>query len=137
MKTTFKAFNEAIEEMYYNDGKLLGYHITSKRNIKSIMRNGLVPHVPEDYDENGDMNGVYFFKTEQDARDALGQWFGDRIEEIEEETGRAYNEVCLEVDLTGLEYYLVDSVEYEWIYVSDIDEPEPISPDRILRVFPI
>lgn len=131
MKTTFKAFNEAVEEMYYNDGKLLGYHVTSKRNIKSIMKKGLVPHVPEDYGTDGDIEGVYLFKSIEDTRNALYNWFGERIEEIEEETGRDYNEVCLEVDLTDMEGSLIDSVEYEWTCV------DVIPPERILRVFTI
>jgi len=109
-----------------SEDKILGYHVTSKRNLKSIYKQGLLPHVPEDYGTSGDVEGVYLFKSLDDTRNALYNWFGERIEEIEEETGRPYNEVCLEVDLTGLDLY--DSVEYEWTCL------EVIPPDRILRV---
>lgn len=109
-----------------HQGMLLGYHVTSKRNLRSIMKKGLLPHVPEDYGERGDVEGVYLFKSLDDTRNALYNWFGERIEEIEEETGRPYNEVCLEVDITGLDLY--DSVEYEWTCL------EVIPPERILRV---
>lgn len=56
-----------------HQGRLLGYHVTSKRNLRSIMKKGLVPHVPEDYGEHGDVEGVYLFKSLDDTRTALMQ----------------------------------------------------------------
>lgn len=119
-----KSFNTLNE----SEDRLLGYHITSRRNLKSIMKKGLLPHVPEDYGEDGDVEGIYFFKSIDDTRNALYNWFGERIEEIEEETDRPYNETLLTVDLSGLEPYLIDSVEYEWICTVEVE------PSRIIDV---
>lgn len=119
-----KLFNEFINENN-NTEKLFGYHITRRLNIDSIMEDGLLPRIPEDYGYSGDIEGVYLFKTYEDAQTALYQWLGERIDEWEEETGEEYDEVCLVVDLSGLEEYLIDSVEYEWI-CTDIIEPERI-----------
>ena len=110
------------------DGKVIGYHVTDKRNIKSILIQGLIPQSPLDFGDSGDVKGVYLFKTKEDMESALGQWFGDRIEEWEEENDKKYKETCLTVDLTGLEPYLVDSVEYEWTCTATI------TPDRILKI---
>ena len=111
-----------------NSNKLLGYHITRRLNIDSIKENGLLPKVPEDFGEDGDIEGVYLFKTYDDAQTALYQWLGERIDDWEEKTGEEYDEVCLVVDLSGLEEYLINSVEYEWICTVKID------PERILKI---
>lgn len=112
----------------FNTGKLIAYHVTDERNIKSIMKQGLIPKVPEDFAQNGDVQGVYLFKTKDDMDNALYNWFGERIEEWEEENDKTYKETCLTVDLTGLELYLVDSVEYEWTCTTTI------TPDRIIKI---
>ena len=107
------------------------YHVTQRRKLKQIRKNGLIPHIPEDYGEKGDINGVYLFKTEDDARTALMQWFGERIEDWEEENNKIFDEICLEINISGLEDNLFDSVEYEWICLV------PIESSRILRIFEI
>jgi len=112
----------------FNTGNLIAYHVTDERNIKSIMKQGLIPKVPEDFAQNGDVKGVYLFKTRDDMDNALYNWLGERIEEWEEENDKKYKETCLTVDLTGLEPYLVDSVEYEWTCTATI------TPDRILKI---
>lgn len=109
----------------YNN-KVIAYHVTDKKNLESILKNGLEPKIPLDYGENGDVKGVYFFKTREDMNIALSSWFGDRMDEIEEETGEIYEEIELIVDITGLDR--IDSVEYEWIVT------ENISPDKIIDV---
>lgn len=49
MITIFKTF----EEFQYNqDGKLIGYHITQERNLKNILKKGLVPRVPKDFGDD-------------------------------------------------------------------------------------
>jgi hypothetical protein len=106
--TLVEYIREQIDELQY------AYHVTSRRNLKSIMRKGLEPRIPEDYGVNGDVKGVYLFKTLDDTKNALYNWLGERIEEIEEETGKNYNEVVLKINISGLEAYLIDSVEYEW-----------------------
>ena len=104
--------------------KTLGYHITRRTNLPSIRLNGLLPSVPEEFQ---DEEGVYFFKSKEGAVDALYNWLGERIEEWEEDNGEEYDEVCLTVDLTGLESELQDWGGYEWIY------PHVIPPARIIK----
>jgi len=115
-----KKFNENFNDSIY------GYHVTSRKNLKSIMETGLEPRVPEDYGVNGDIKGVYLFKTLDDTENALFNWLGERIEEWEEENDEEYDEVVLKVDLSGL--YLLDSVEFEWTCL------EHINPSRIVEI---
>jgi hypothetical protein len=110
----------------FNEKRIIGYHVTNQSNLKSILKKGIEPRVPEDFGENGDVKGVYLFKTGNDTNTALGNWFGERIEEWEEENDKEYKECILVVDLTGLDLY--DSVEFEWTCL------EHISPERIIQV---
>lgn len=103
----------------------VGYHITMKKNIPSILKTGLIPKMPLDYE---DIKGVYLFKTLEDVETALYQWMGERIDGIEDATGRPYLETLLTVNLDGLDDDLIDSVEYEWICTV------LISPERILSI---
>jgi hypothetical protein len=114
---------EEIEQSQY------AYHVTSRNNLKSIMKTGLEPRIPEDYANTGDVKGVYLFKTLDDTKNALYNWLGERIDDIEEETGKPYDEVVLKINISGLERYLIDSVEYEWTCVVRIE------PSRIIEVF--
>ena len=110
-----------ILEEYKKEYDHYGYHVTSGKNLESILKNGLRPGVPEDYGTNGDIEGVYLFKTYDDMENALFNWLGERIEEIEEETGETYDERCLKVDISGLDGYKIDSVEYEWVITTVIE----------------
>jgi hypothetical protein len=112
-------------KLFENFGRTIAYHITDEKNLKKISSEGLKVNVPTDYGESGDIEGVYLFKTIEDFDTALGSWFGERIEEIEEETGDEFRESLLVVDITGLDLY--DSVGFEWTCL------ENISPDRILE----
>lgn len=115
-------------EFYEINTSDFAYHVTSKNNLKSIMENGLEPRVPKDYGSDGDIKGVYLFKTRDDVENALYNWLGERIDEIEEESGEDYNEIILKINIKGLEDYLIDSVEYEWTCTTTID------PNRITIV---
>lgn len=107
--------------------KVIGYHVTSMKNLMRINEDGLIPNIPGDFN---DVKGVYLFKTRDDMHNALMGWFGERIEEWEEEFGESYNEVCLVVDITGLK--VLDSTGYEFTCL------DRISPDRIIDVeYPI
>jgi hypothetical protein len=110
----------------FNDKRIIGYHVTNQSNLKRILKTGLEPRVPEDFGEKGDVKGVYLFKTASDTDNALSNWFGERIEEWEEEHDKEFKECILVVDLTGLDLY--NSVEFEWTCL------EHISPDRIIQV---
>jgi GNAT superfamily N-acetyltransferase len=57
------------------------YHVTPKRNLKSIVQNGLRVRTPRDME---DEPGVYLFKDLSDAEDAVTNWMGDRFDEDEE-----------------------------------------------------
>ena len=57
------------------------YHVTSRKNLASIRRNGLKMHIPKDMD---DEEGVFLFKDYGDAEDAVMTWLGDRFDEDEE-----------------------------------------------------
>lgn len=112
---------------FESHNSIIGYHITFKHLLPIIKQEGLKPQVPTDMEE--DYEAVYLFKSIDDAKNALMNWLGERIEEMEEELDMPLEEVCLEVDLTGLE--IVDSVEYEWACL------ELITPDRIISTFEI
>lgn len=124
-----KNFNLVLKEDVQNP--LIGFHVTRRKNLNSIKKKGIEPKVPWDYGTSGDVKGVYLFKNLDDTKNALYNWFGERIEEWEEENDKEFDEVCLKVDLSGLEEYLIDSVEYEWTCVVNID------PTRIIEVFEI
>lgn len=114
-------------KLFENINKTVGYHITRQSNLNKIMKKGLEPRVPEDFGESGDIKGIYLFKTIDDCENALSNWFGERIEEWEEDNDKEFKESLIVVDLTGLD--LFDSVEYEWVCL------EHISPDRFLEVY--
>jgi hypothetical protein len=119
----FKQFvNENVNESKF------AYHVTRRKNLPSINKKGLEPRVPKDYGTEGDIKGVYLFKTIEDTQNALYNWLGERIEEWEEENDKEYDEVVLKINIDGLEEHLIDSVEYEWTCVVNIE------PSRIVDV---
>ena len=119
----FKQFvNENINEPNF------AYHVTRRKNFNSIKKKGIEPRVPTDYGDNGDIKGVYLFKTIEDTQNALYNWLGERIEEWEEENDKEYDEIVLKINIDGLENHLIDSVEYEWTCLVNIQ------PTRIVGV---
>lgn len=116
------------EQSHASRGEKFAYHVTRRSNLSSIMSSGLEPRVPTDYGIGGDVKGVYLFKTIADTENALFNWLGERIDEWEEENDEEYDEVVLKVDIAGLEAHLIDSVEYEWTCVIQIE------PSRIVDV---
>lgn len=121
-----KPFDMFVNENINNPK--FAYHVTRRKNIRSIMKKGLEARVPIDYGTEGDIKGVYLFKTVEDTQNALYNWLGERIEEWEEENDKEYDEVVLKVNIEGLEEYLIDSVDYEWTCVVDIE------PSRVVEV---
>jgi hypothetical protein len=103
------------------------YHVTRLKNLNSIKKKGLEPRIPKDYGINGDVEAVYLFKTIEDTQNALYNWLGERIEELEEELEEDYDEVILKINIDGLEEYLIDTVGYEWTCLTSIN------PLRIIR----
>ena len=123
IKTTIREFlNENINEPKF------AYHVTRRKNLNSIKKKGLEPRIPKDYGTDGDIKGVYLFKTIEDTQNALYNWLGERIEEWEEENDKEYDEVVLKINISGLEEMLIDSVEYEWTCLVTIE------PSRIIGI---
>lgn len=119
----FKQFiNEQVSEYKF------AYHVTRRKNLTSIKKKGLNPRIPVDYGIDGDVKGVYLFKTIEDTENALFNWFGERIEDWEEENDKEYDEIVLKINISGLEDHLIDSVEYEWICLVNIE------PSRIIDI---
>lgn len=104
------------------------YHVTRRTNLNLIKKKGLEPRIPNDYGISGDVKGVYLFKTIEDTQNSLYNWFGERIEEWEEENDKEYDEVVLKINITGLKDSLINSVEYEWTCLAIIE------PSRIVEV---
>lgn len=87
------------------------YHVTSRHNLDSILCNGLIPQSPSDM---VDEYGVYLFKTIEDVKNAILNWFGDRMDEWEYQHGKDYDAIILQISSIGLE--LIESeAEYELI----------------------
>lgn len=120
--TIHECLNEQINEPKF------AYHVTRRKNIPSIKKKGLEPRIPKDYGIDGDIKGVYLFKTIEDTENALYNWLGERIEEWEEENNKEYDEVVLKINISELEEHLIDSVEYEWICIINVE------PSRIVDI---
>jgi hypothetical protein len=103
----------------------LAYHVTFKHLLPSIRQQGLVPHVPDDTVFT-ELKAVFLFKSKEDAKNALYNWLGERIEEMEEEAGFEFEDVLLTVDISGLD--CVETTGYEWSCLNVIE------PRRILKV---
>ena len=113
--------------MKFRIKNLTAYHMTNKKHIPFIEKNGLLPKTPGDH-QWGDERGIYLFKTVEDLENAWTNWLGDRIEEWEDESGETYTERILKINLSGLEPYLESDVDYEWRCTV------PIEPERIVSV---
>lgn len=104
------------------------YHITPTKNLSSIMSTGLVPRIPVDM--QGEPQGVYLFKSKEDAETALGGWFADRdIWGFQGEEGFVPDDgfSLLEIDSNGImDTNDVDAAQYEIIVTHKI-EPRFIS----------
>ena len=112
--------------LYENMNKTLVYHVTSKRYLSKIRKNGLIPKTPKDCGEDGDEVGIYCFPSMEDVENSLMNWLGERIEEWEEDNDKEYQEIVLVLDISGLKIKENHDVGYEIIV------KEPISPDRIV-----
>jgi hypothetical protein len=108
-------YNQILVELEVPDVKI-AYHVTPTKNVRSIMREGLVPEVGDNsssYGENEER--VYLFPTLDDVEGALSSWLGEQFEED--------ILALLQVDVSGID--LGSDVDFE-VYTHEI-----ISPDRI------
>lgn len=116
MNKISKIIHEEINEIVkLKKGQQIGYHVTRRKSLESIKQIGLQPRVPEDFGEEGDIEGVYIFKTYDDMDNALWNWMGERIEDWEEENDEEYDEIALKIDMTQISLEDIwDTAGFEW-----------------------
>lgn len=105
--------NEILRE---SDAKVYAYHITPTKNVKWIMKDGLIPSIGSAASSYGEEEErIYLFPSKDEAEDATMNWLGDQYE----------SEVLalLLVDVTGIPL----KKEVEWEYFTN----QPIPADRI------
>ena len=95
------------------------YHVTPKENIHSILEDGIISHSGERSSQIGD-SGVFLFPSQADMEDALMNWLGDELEEVEELL------------------YLVIELPEDWEFTSDVEfevrSNDSISPEYIVDI---
>jgi len=84
------------------------YHITLKKKLNSIMKNGLIPQIGPRSKWAEDEFGIFLFPSIDDMNNALDQWFGDLFLE---------NTILMSLEITiPDDFPIFDSiVEYEKI----------------------
>lgn len=101
---------------------MIAYHVTLKKNLSSILSEGLKPMIGPRSQKLEQTSAIFLFPSRDHVDDALMNWLGDELEDEEL--------VLLEVDLKNLNFESnVDSYE---IIVLDL-----ISPDRIQNLGPL
>jgi len=108
---------------------MIGYHVTLRENLSSILNNGLIPSIGERSSQLTEdslplesIKRVYLFPTKDDCDTALGQWLGDEFEDVEED-----GLVIIEVDLSG--------IKTESDCAFEVSVKEVINRDKIIKVF--
>ena len=102
-----------------NGISMIGFHVTYKKNLKNILKKGLIPSIGERAEQLESTEAIYLFESIDAVEDALMNWLGDELDEDEEI-------VILEVNLEGL------PVKKE---AFELQVPVLIEPKRILEVF--
>jgi len=104
------------------------FHVTSEKNLSSIMANGLVSQIGERSKELQEEAGVFLFQSKNDMEDALSNWLGDWYEENDEQTQL----VILEITLPDTFPITTSTASFEAIaqsvilpkYINTLDEGE-------------
>ena len=89
------------------------YHVTPTSNVGNILKRGLIPSIPVDFE---DVKAVYLFYTIDDASNALMNWMGER--DIYEDV---WDFTLLRIDSAGI--YEIDedaAAPYELVVTSAI-----------------
>lgn len=91
------------------------FHATLAANVSSIMEQGLIPQIGErSVQLDGEREGVFLFTSEESCEDALANWLGDELDEVDDGV------VILKVELP--EHFPLDfDVEWEAISRQTID----------------
>ena len=112
----------AAEEVTEGKNTKFLYHATPTRNLKSIMKTGLVPNIGDRSSKiTGEQSGIYLFPTVEAAEDAVMNWLGDEFDEDEPLT-------MLKVNVAGLENSIGKGADYELIANTTIE------PNRIHKL---
>lgn len=86
------------------------YHITPTKNLNSIKVVGLRPQLGPNATKLGESKpGIWLFSTRQAAKDALGSWLGDQLDDLLSETETA-SLITLQLPI---DWPLKSDVEYE------------------------
>ena len=59
------------------------YHVTEKKNLKSILENGLIPQIGERSKQLNESPAIFLFDSVEKLNDALMNWLGDEFEDID------------------------------------------------------
>ncbi len=81
------------------DKKNRFFHMTPRKNLDSILKNGLIPAIGErsaDCEES--IPVVWLFPCFENMENALMNWFGEVWEDYEDETGEDVELVILQID---------------------------------------
>lgn len=98
------------------------YHVTPEKKMKSILKYGFIPQIGENSELAGETEkSVYLFKTLEDADTALGQWFGELYEDLDEKL------VIFEINIDNL-----DIIDYGNGF--EIECRDVINPKNIIRI---
>jgi hypothetical protein len=89
------------------------FHVTLARLVPRIMRQGLMPQAGERSAVMEDPEGIYLFKTQLDAENAVQNWLGEEFDDME-------NLALLEVTLPPDAKILPSTADYEIIVASPI-----------------
>ena len=96
------------------------FHVTPISNVKSILKDGLLPQLGERSQQVEDeKEGVFMFSNYESCEHALCNWLGEEFEELEEEL------ITLKIELAN-EFPLEQETEWEMISRKTID-PKYIS----------
>ena len=104
--------------IFENKKQNVVFHLTKKSNVPSIKTHGLKPAIPTDMPTEEE--GVYLFKTKQNAEEALMNWYGDRYQDDEEV-------VLLTIDISNLRLFGT-LADYEYVSY------EQIPPSNIIKI---
>jgi hypothetical protein len=118
LKETYDKLMEGVEKKY-------AYFIAPAEDIGKIQHQGLLPERADWDEEKDNVKGVHMLKSTQDVAKVLETWLGANIEYWEDTNERAYNEMMLTIDITGLE--LIEGIGNVLI------STEPIDSKRIIK----
>lgn len=97
------------------------YHITNKKNLESIKREGLTPRIGKNSEDFGEsVPAVYLFPEIESAFEAIINWFGECFEEEDEI-------VLLEISLDNIIKIEESSAKYEVLVFEKIPYENIIS----------